>query len=140
VTILLFGSGQGESLVKGRFVGGEVDDADFLVVGAVEFCFGKLVGLVANNQIDDCDDLGRGKVGAKRKVEPGLIDVLGNGGGLGRLLVEGDGSSGRRRHGRLFLRRLGTRNCVAKFLKGDCCSPKRVASASTSSFRALGLA
>jgi hypothetical protein len=46
-----------------------------------------------NNQIDDCDDLGRGKVGAKRKVKPGLIDILGNRGGLGRLLVEGDSSN-----------------------------------------------
>jgi hypothetical protein len=67
VTILFFGSGQREDLIKGRFVGGEVNDVGFLVVGAVEFCFGKLVRPVVNNQIDDCDNLGRGRLGPKRK-------------------------------------------------------------------------
>jgi hypothetical protein len=65
VTVLFFGSCQRKGFVEGGFVGGEVDDANFLVVGAVEFCFGKLIGPIVNNQIDDSDDLGRGKVGPK---------------------------------------------------------------------------
>jgi hypothetical protein len=69
---------------KGRFVSWEIDDANFLVVGAVEFCLGKLVEPVLNNQIDDCDDLGRREIGTKREVKLGLIHVLGEGGGLGR--------------------------------------------------------
>jgi hypothetical protein len=128
VAILFFGPGQGEGLLKGRFVIWEVYDAEFLVVGAVQFCLGKLVGPVSNNQIDDCDDLGRREIGTKREVKLGLVHILGEGGGLGRVLVEGAGSSGRKRHGRLFLRRLGTRTCVAKYLIGNCCSPKGVCS------------
>jgi hypothetical protein len=49
MAILFFGSGHREGLVKGRFVGGEVDDANFLAVGTVESCFGKLVRPVAKN-------------------------------------------------------------------------------------------
>ncbi len=45
---------------------------------------------------------------------------------VGRLLVKGSGSGGWERHGRLFLRKLSTRDCVAKFLIGVYGSPKRV--------------
>lgn len=69
---------------------------------------GKLICPAAENQVDDCGDLGRSVVGTKREIKLGLIDVLDVGGGSRSLLVEGIASSIRKSCGQLFLHSLST--------------------------------
>jgi hypothetical protein len=64
--VLLFGGGGRGGFIKDGFVGCKVEDhANFLVVGAMQFCLGKMVYPAAENQVDYRDDLGRCIVGTE---------------------------------------------------------------------------